>query len=74
MQTVFKQLAILYVFLLAGWLIGKFKKEKAPHADILSVLLVNFLLPCKIFSNISVDAYHLTIICYFGNDLYEFFI
>lgn len=50
MQTVFKQLAILYVFLLAGWLIGKFKKEKAPHADILSVLLVNFLLPCKIFS------------------------
>ena len=50
MQVVFKQLTILYVFLLAGWLIGKFKKEKAPHADILSVLLVNFLLPCKIFS------------------------
>ena len=50
MQTIFEQLSILYVFLLAGWLIGKKKKEKADHADILSVLLVNILLPCKVFS------------------------
>ena len=50
MQTVFEQLTILYIFLLAGWLIGKWKKDKASHADILSVLLVNILLPCKIFS------------------------
>ena len=49
-QTIFEQLSILYVFLLAGWLIGKKKKEKADHADILSVLLVNILLPCKVFS------------------------
>ena len=50
MQTIFEQLSILYVFLLAGWLIGKLKKDKADHADILSVLLVNILLPCKVFS------------------------
>jgi predicted permease len=49
MKIVFEQLSILYLFLLAGWLIGKLKKEKASHADILSVLLVNILLPCKIF-------------------------
>lgn len=50
MDIVFGQLAVLYVFLLAGWLIGKIKKDKAPHADILSVLLVNILLPCKVFN------------------------
>ena len=50
MQIVFGQLSILYIFLLSGWLIGKIKKEKADHADILSVLLVNILLPCKVFS------------------------
>lgn len=59
MQVVFKQLAILYIFLLAGWLIGKWKKEKAAHADILSVLIVNIFLPCKVFStfanNVTVD-------------------
>ncbi len=50
MQIVFGQLSILYIFLLAGWIIGKIKKDKADHADILSVLLVNILLPCKVFS------------------------
>ena len=53
MQIIFKQLSILYIFLLAGWLIGKLKKDKAPHADILSVLLVNILLPCKVFNTFS---------------------
>ena len=38
MEIVFGQLAVLYIFLLAGWLIGRIKKEKAPHADILSVI------------------------------------
>ena len=37
-------------FLLAGWLIGKIKRDVVSHADILSVLLVNILLPCKVFS------------------------
>lgn len=50
MQAVFKQLLILYIFLFAGWLIGKIKKDKASHSDILSVLLVNIFLPCKVFS------------------------
>ena len=50
MQIILKQLSILYIFLLAGWLIGRLKKDKASHADILSVLLVNILLPCKVFS------------------------
>ena len=61
MQIVFKQLAVLYIFLLAGWLIGRIKKDKAPHADILSVLLVNILLPCKVFNtfanNFSVEYF-----------------
>lgn len=50
MRIIFEQLSVLYLFLLTGWLIGKLKKDKAPHADILSVLLVNIFLPCKIFS------------------------
>ncbi len=49
-QIVFKQLLVLYIFLFVGWIIGKTKREKASHADILSVLLVNVLLPCKVFS------------------------
>lgn len=49
-KIVFNQLAVLYIFLIAGWLIGRIKKDKAPHADILSVLLVNVLLPCKVFN------------------------
>ena len=50
MQVIFKQLLILYIFLMAGWLIGKIKKDKVSHSDILSVLLVNIFLPCKVFS------------------------
>lgn len=49
MQIILKQLSILYIFLLSGWLIGKLKKDKASHSDILSVLLVNILLPAKVF-------------------------
>ena len=53
MLLVFEQLFILYVFLFAGWIIGKLKKDKASHSDILSVLLVNLLLPCKVFNTFS---------------------
>jgi predicted permease len=49
MQIILKQLFILYIFLIVGWVIGKLKKDKAEHSDILSVLLVNFFLPCKVF-------------------------
>ena len=50
MEAVLKQLLILYVFLLAGYLVGKLKKDKAAHSDILSVLLINIFLPCKVFN------------------------
>lgn len=53
MHLVAQQLIILYLFILAGWLIGRIKKEKAAHSDILSVLLVNLLLPCKVFRSFS---------------------
>ena len=59
LQIILKQLSILYIFLLAGWIIGKLKKDKASHSDIISVLLVNVFLPCKVFStfanNVSVS-------------------
>lgn len=53
MRVIFEQLSILYIFLLIGWIIGKVKKDKASHSDILSVLLVNVFLPCKIFDTFS---------------------
>lgn len=53
MGLVFKQLLILYIFLIVGYVIGKFKKDKAPHSDILSVLIVNVFMPCKVFSTFS---------------------
>ena len=61
MQEIFVQLIILYVFLFIGWLIGKVKKDTAQHANILSVLIVNVFLPCKVFNtfsnNVSVDYF-----------------
>ncbi len=51
MFLVFKQLFILYIFLFAGWSVGKLKSKAS--GDVLSVLLVNFLLPCKIFNTFS---------------------
>ena len=53
MLLVLEQLLILYVFVFSGYVIGKLKKEKASHSDILSVLLVNLLLPCKVFNTFS---------------------
>ena len=50
MQIILEQLSILYIFLLVGWLLGRLKKDKAPHSDIISVLLVNVFLPCKVFN------------------------
>ena len=50
MQNVLRQLTILYVFLFIGWLIGKVKKDKVGNADILSILIVNVFLPCKVFN------------------------
>lgn len=53
MLLVLEQLLILYIFVISGYAIGKLKKDKASHSDILSVLLVNLLLPCKVFNTFS---------------------
>ena len=50
MEAVLKQLLILYIFLLAGYLVGKLIKSRASHSDILSVLLINVFLPCKVLN------------------------
>lgn len=50
MIVVLKQLVILYVFLFAGFLIGKLKKGTAEKSDILAVLIINLFLPCKVFN------------------------
>ncbi len=50
MKNVFINLAILYAFLFVGWLLGKLKKDKATNADVLSILIVNVFLPCKVFN------------------------
>lgn len=49
MKLILNQLFILYVFLIAGFIIGKIKKGTVEHSGILSVLLVNIFLPIKVF-------------------------
>ncbi|MBR7185033.1 MAG: AEC family transporter [Clostridia bacterium] len=55
MELIIQQLFILYLFVVAGWLIGKKNREKASHSEILSVLLVNLLLPCKVFRSFAAN-------------------
>lgn len=55
MELIVQQLFILYLFIAAGWLIGKKDQTKASHSGILSVLLVNLLLPCKIFQSFATN-------------------
>lgn len=51
MSALFEQLAVLYLFVLLGWLLGKLKKDAAEKSSLLSFLLVNLFLPCKVFLN-----------------------
>lgn len=53
MRVVVEQLLILYVFLFLGWLLGRLKKEQAAKSGLLSLLIVNVFLPCKIFLSLS---------------------
>jgi len=55
MQLILEQLLILYIFILAGWIVGKLKKDKASHSEILSVLLVNLFLPSKVFRSFATN-------------------
>ena len=53
MITIIEQLIILYVFIFLGWLFGKLKKNLASQTGIISFLLVNLLLPAKVFKSFS---------------------
>ena len=55
MLIILQQLSILYIFLLVGFLFGKWKKEQTNHTGILSFLLVNLLLPAKVFKTFSTN-------------------
>ena len=53
MKIIVQQVLILYIFLVCGWLLGKKDKEQASRKSVLSFLLVNFFLPCKIIQTFS---------------------
>ena len=49
----FSQLAILFIFILCGFAVGKIKKIPREKSSVISALLVNVFLPAKIFLNFS---------------------
>ncbi|MBR7165084.1 MAG: AEC family transporter [Clostridia bacterium] len=53
MQLVFEQIFILYVFLFLGWFLGKKNPRLNAQTGVLSYLLVNLLLPAKVFGTFS---------------------
>ncbi len=53
MLLVLERLSTFYIFLLLGWFLGKCKKELVSQTGMLSFLLVNLLLPSKVFANFS---------------------
>ena len=50
---ILKQLLVLYIFILAGYFFGKLKKGLTAQTGIISFLLVNLFLPCKVLLNFS---------------------
>lgn len=52
-MIVIQQVLVLYIFLVCGWALGKKNKEQTAHKGLLSYLLVNFFLPCKIIHTFS---------------------
>lgn len=53
MEALIKQLFVLYIFMLAGIVLGKWRKDMAQKSSLLSFLLVDLLLPAKTFLNFS---------------------
>lgn len=53
MSIIYQQIFVLYIFLLLGWMFGKIKKGLAEHSGMLSFLLINLFLPCKVFKTFS---------------------
>lgn len=55
MKIILEQLFTLYLFLLLGWFFGKQKPKNAEQTGILSYLLVNLFLPCKVFRSFATN-------------------
>lgn len=53
MEALIKQLLVLYTFIIAGVILGRWRKDMAEKSSLLSFLTVNLLLPCKMFLNFS---------------------
>ena len=53
MVAMLGQLSALFIFIVCGFVLGKIKRIPSEKTSILSVLLVNVFLPCKIFLNFS---------------------
>ena len=53
MEALMKQLLVLYTFIIAGVILGRWRKDMAAKSSLLSFLTVNLLLPCKMFLNFS---------------------
>ena len=53
MSATISQLMILFAFIICGFIVGRIKRIPREKSSILSVLLVNVLLPAKIFLNFS---------------------
>lgn len=50
LPIILQQLFVLYIFIFLGWMFGKLSPKQADHTGILSFLLVNLFLPCKVFA------------------------
>ena len=55
MEALLKQISVMYLFVLLGWFFGKRRKDVGEKSSILSFLLVNLFLPCKLFLNFSTN-------------------
>lgn len=55
MEYILTQLFNLYLFLFLGWFFGKRKPKNAEQTGVLSYLLVNLFLPCKVFRSFATN-------------------
>ena len=53
MDALIKQQMVLYIFIIAGVILGKWRKDMADKSGLLSFLIANLLLPCKQFLSFS---------------------
>lgn len=51
MEALIKQLLVLYIFIIVGVILGKWRKDMAAKSSLLSFLTVNLLLPSKTLLN-----------------------